>query len=67
MAWVKIEYGSSNNISVQGTDYIEIEDELLNEDGTVPDKIIEEVWIEAVCEYMSDTFVGQVDAPGDDW
>jgi len=65
MPFVKIEYSSSHNISVQGTDYFEVEEELLDDEGNVPEYIISEIWQEAVNEFMSETYAGVVENEGD--
>lgn len=65
MPFIKVEYGSSANISVQGIDYFEVEEEDLNEDGTVPGWLISQIWQDAVNEFMSDTYADIVQNEGD--
>ncbi|MET9816908.1 hypothetical protein [Streptomyces sp. NPDC006355] len=65
MPFIKVEYSSSHNISVQGVDYIEIDQEALDENGQVPEKLIQEVWQEAVNEFMADTYAEVVENEGD--
>lgn len=54
MPYVKIEYGSSHNISVQGTDWIEVDE--IPEDEPGRQKLLDEVWQEAVNDFMADTY-----------
>lgn len=65
MPFIKVTYSSSNNVSVQGTDYFEVPAEDLNEDGSVPERMISETWQEAVNEFMSDTYADVVENEGD--
>jgi len=62
MPFVKIEYGSSYNISVRGTEYFEVE---ADENGDVPASVIDAVWQEAVNDFMSDTCGDVVANEGD--
>lgn len=63
--FIKVEYGSSHNISVQGVDYFEVAAEDLDGDGNVPDDFITSAWQEAVNDFMADTSATVVDAEGD--
>lgn len=65
MAFIKVVYGSTYNVSVRGTDYFEIDDELLDGNGELPERIVDEVWQEAVNEFMSDTSADVVENEGD--
>lgn len=65
MAFIKVEYGSSHNVSVRGVEYFEVGDEYLNKDGTVPESIVMDAWQEAVNEFMADTSATVVANEGD--
>jgi hypothetical protein len=65
MSFIKIEYGSSQNISVQGVDYFEVEADDLDENGQVPESFITATWQHAVNEFMSDTSSEVVEKEGD--
>jgi hypothetical protein len=65
MVFIKVEYASSNNISVQGTDYFEVDEDALDEDGQVPESLILETWQHAVNDFMGDTNVEVVEKEGD--
>lgn len=65
MPYIKIVYGSLHNISVRGSDYVEVDPEDLDADGLVPEKILDEAWQGAVNEFMSDTYVEVVENEGD--
>lgn len=58
--WVRIEYASSRNITVQGVEYVEVDDDTTQGD-------VLNVWQEMVNEFMADTSAELVDAPGDEW
>lgn len=51
MPYVKITYGSSHNVTVQGTEYVEVRKEDLSEGELAV------YWQDAVNEYMADTNV----------
>jgi hypothetical protein len=57
--WVKIEYASSRNITVQGVEYIEVGDDATRAD-------VDAVRREAVNEFMEETSAELVDEPGED-
>lgn len=63
--YVKIEYGSSHNVSVGGVEYVEVGDDLLDENGQVPESVVSSVWQEAVNEFMADTCAVVVENEGD--
>ncbi|MFD4474618.1 hypothetical protein ACFWPU_00675 [Streptomyces sp. NPDC058471] len=65
MPYAKITYNSPNNVGVQGSDYIELEPEDLDENGELPDKVQSAIWQDAVNEYMSDTYIEVVEHEGD--
>ena len=65
MPYIKISYGSPRNITVQGVEYFEIDPEDLNEDGTVPEALISDMWQECVNNYMSDTGADVVENEGE--
>ena len=65
MPFIKIEYSSPHNISVQGSDYFEVDQEDLDENGNVRTEVIDRVWQEAVNEFMSDTSATVVEGEGD--
>lgn len=65
MPYIKINYGSSRNISVQGSDYVEVDASDLRFDGSVSGDVLDAVWQEAVNEYMMDTYVELVENEGD--
>lgn len=65
MPFIKIEYSSSNNISVGGVDYFEVDAENLDENGNVPEAVISETWQAAVHEFMSDTSAEVVEREDD--
>ena len=62
MPFIKISYSSPNNISVQGTDYFEIDEGDLDDNGNVPERVIDRVWQEAVNDFMSDTYAEVVES-----
>ncbi|MGW2950765.1 hypothetical protein [Streptomyces eurythermus] len=63
--FIKIEYGSSHNVSVGGVDYYEVAPEDLDENGNVPESLISATWQEAVNEFMADTSAEVVESEGD--
>lgn len=65
MTYIKITFSSPHNISVRGSDYVEVDPEDLDADGAVPEKILDEAWQEAVNDFMSDTYVEVVENEGD--
>ncbi|MFD5308276.1 hypothetical protein [Streptomyces ardesiacus] len=65
MPFIKITYRSPNNISVQGTDYFEVEEYELYDDGSVPESVIDRTWQEAVNDFMSDTDAEIVESEGE--
>lgn len=65
MPYVKITYASWNNITVQGTDYIEIDEGELDENGELPPRVLNEYWQAAVNDFMSDTMAEIVQNEGD--
>lgn len=63
MKYARVHYSSAYNISVQGVDDIEIEDEDYESavaNGTL-DEMLSVLWQEAVNEWMADTYVEIVD------
>ena len=60
MKKVRIVYGSSQNISVTGSYIVEVGDDSFNEEGELTDKARNELWQDAVNEYMNDTYVEAV-------
>lgn len=65
MPYIKVTYSSPRNISVQGSDYFEVAAEDLDENGRVSEQAVQEVWREAVNEFMSDTYTDVVENEGD--
>jgi hypothetical protein len=64
MPYLKITYGSSHNIGVQGTHYIEVPDDHIPDDPKACEKYLDVAWQEAVNEYMNDTTVEIVGEEG---
>lgn len=64
MPFIKISYGSGHNVSVQGVDYFEVDAEDLDENGNVPESVINETWQHAVNEFMDDTSAEVVEREG---
>lgn len=65
MPFIKVTYSSPRNVSVIGSDYVEVEDDDLEEDGSVSEQTQARVWQEAVNEFMSDTYIELVENEGD--
>jgi len=65
MTFIKIEYGSPQNVSVRGTEYFEIHADDLDDDGCIPEELIDNVWQDAVNEFMGDTSASIVENEGD--
>lgn len=65
MPFIKITYVSPNNVSVQGAEYFEVEPDRLDGRGEVPAYLIDEVWQDAVNDFMSDTYAEIVENEGD--
>ncbi|MFE5093236.1 hypothetical protein ACFRCI_23465 [Streptomyces sp. NPDC056638] len=63
--FIKIEYGSSHNISVQGIEYFEVHPDELDDEGNVPEDLIGATWQHAVNEFMDDTSATLVGNEGD--
>lgn len=63
MPWFKIEYGSSMNITVQGSDRIWVDDDEWREtvEAGGEEDFITSLWQETVNDYMDDTYVGLED------
>lgn len=62
MVAIKVEYGSSHSISVRGVEYFDVPPEDLNDDGTIPESFLSDVWQHAVNEFMDDTSVTVVES-----
>lgn len=65
MPYAKITYASSHNITVQGSDYIELEPEDLDENGELQQSTNESIWQDSVNDYMADTYIEVVEREGD--
>lgn len=62
MPYLKVTYGSSQNVSVKGTDYVEVRDSDVPADPVQLDAYLSDQWQFFVNEYMSDTSVEIVES-----
>jgi hypothetical protein len=65
MPYLKVTYGSSHNVTVQGTEYIEVSEEDLPQEPAALSEYLTEQWQYFVNEYMADTDVMIVESEGD--